>query len=64
MGGVSQLGQDTKASLILELLLHVSIYGQIVFLFQSFFPLLGNLRDFTLSQWSHVFFYDAIWSDE
>lgn len=57
-------GQNVKAILTLEVLLYVSIHGQIAFLFQNFFPLLGDLCNFTFSQWSHVFFYDAIWSDE
>lgn len=51
-------------SLTLWIAFYVSTHGQIAFLFQSFFPLLGDLCDFTLSQWSHVFFYDAIWFDE
>lgn len=47
---VLKLGQDAKATWTLQLLLYVSIHGRIAFLFQSFFPPLGNLRDFTLSQ--------------
>lgn len=55
-------GQDAKANNLRHF--YVSNYGQIAFLFQSYFPFLGDLCDVTLSQWSHAFFYDAIWSDE